>query len=148
MIAAGPAAGALGTKTGRVVPLRIGLALGAASLAGLAALHADQAVFALWLPIMGVGMAFALAAIGALVIDYCRPEETGVASGMNTIMRASGAAIGAQLAAAIVSAHPGTGDGYTIAFAMAAIGLVVALAPTLVLTRRRTLAPTVQLAPA
>jgi MFS family permease len=99
----------------------------------------------LWLPIMGVGMAFALAAIGALVIDYCRPEETGVASGMNTIMRASGAAIGAQLAAAIVSAHPGTGDGYTIAFVMAAIGLVVALAPTLVLTRRRTLARPAQL---
>ena len=40
-------------------------------------------------------------------------------SGMNTIMRTSGAAIGAQIAAAIVSAHPGTGDGYTIAFAMA-----------------------------
>ena len=87
---------------------------------------------------MGAGMAFALAAIGALVIDHSRPEETGVTSGMNTIMRTSGAAIGAQIAAAIVSAHPGTGDGYTIAFAMAALGFVVALAPTLLLTRRRT----------
>src|SRR3954447_5237730 len=136
MIAAGPAAGALGTKRGRVVPLRIGLLLGAASLAGLAALHAHQFVFALWLPVMGVGMAFALAAIGALVLDHCRPEETGVASGMNTIMRASGAAVGAQIAAAIVSAHPGSGDGYTIAFAMAAILLAAALLPTLMLTRR------------
>jgi EmrB/QacA subfamily drug resistance transporter len=136
MIAAGPAAGALGTRRGRAVPLRIGLLLGAASLAGLAALHADQLTFALWLPVMGVGMAFALAAIGALVLDHCRPEETGVASGMNTIMRASGAAVGAQIAAAIVSAHPGTGDGYTIAFAMAAILLAAALVPTLVLTRR------------
>ena len=90
---------------------------------------------------MGVGMAFALAAIGALVIDHSRPEETGVASGMNTIMRTSGAAIGAQIAAAIVSAHPGTGDGYTIAFAMAALGLLAALVPTLILTRRRTPAP-------
>ena len=53
-------------------------------------------------------------------------------------MRASGAAIGAQIAAAIVSAHPGTGDGYTIAFAMAAILLAAALVPTLILTRRRT----------
>jgi len=137
MIAAGPAAGALGTKRGRVLPLRIGLLLGASSLAGLAALHANQLVFALWLPVMGVGMAFSLAAIGALVLDHCRPEETGVASGMNTIMRTAGAAIGAQLAAAIVSAHPGTGEGYTIAFAMAAVLLAVALVPTLVLTRRR-----------
>jgi len=141
MIAAGPAAGALGTKRGRVLPLRVGIFLGAASLAGLAALHASQLVFALWLPIMGVGMAFALAAIGALVIDHSRPEETGVASGMNTIMRASGAAIGAQIAAAIVSAHPGSGDGYTIAFAMAALLLAAALVPTLILTRRRTPAP-------
>src|SRR4051794_8961520 len=141
MIAAGPAAGALGTRRGRVLPLRIGLALGAVSLAGLAALHAEQAMFAAWLPVMGVGMAFSLAAIGALVLDHSRPEETGVTSGMNTIMRTSGAAIGAQIAAAIVSAHPGTGDGYTIAFAMAAAGLVVALAPTVVLTRRRERAP-------
>ena len=45
----------------------------------------------------------------------------------------------AQIAAAIISAHPGSGDGYTIAFALGALGFVVALAPTLVLTRRRTL---------
>ena len=137
MIAAGPVAGALGTSRGRVLPLRIGLTLGAGSLAGLAAFHADQVAFAAWLPIMGVGMAFSLAAIGALVIDHSRPEETGVTSGVNTIMRTSGAAIGAQIAAAIVSAHPGSGDGYTIAFVMGALGLVAALAPTLVITRRR-----------
>jgi MFS family permease len=141
MIVAGPIAGALGTKRARVLPLRIGLTLGAGSLAGLAAFHADQLAFAAWLPIMGVGMAFSLAAIGALVIDHSRPEETGVTSGMDTIMRTSGAAIGAQIAAAIVSAHPGAGDGYTIAFAMAALGLVAALAPTLLLTRRRATAP-------
>jgi MFS family permease len=148
MIAAGPVAGALGTKRGRVLPLRIGLTLGAGSLAGLAALHADQLIFAAWLPIMGVGMAFSLAAIGALVLDHSRPEETGVTSGMNTIMRTSGAAIGAQIAAAIVSAHPGTGEGYTIAFAMGALGMVAALAPTLLLTRRRATAPATTLAPA
>jgi len=139
MIVAGPFAGALGTSRGRVLPLRIGLALGALSLGGLAALHANQLLFAVWLPIMGAGMAFAMAAIGALVIDHSQPHETGVTSGMNTIMRTSGAAIGAQLAAAIVVAHPG-GDGYTLAFAMAAAGALLALAPTLVLARRPRLA--------
>jgi EmrB/QacA subfamily drug resistance transporter len=136
MIFAGPIAGRLGTSYGRVLPLRLGLGLGALSLAGLAALHAHQLVFALWLPVMGTGMAFALAAIGALVIDHSRPEETGVTSGMNTIMRTSGAAVGAQIAAAILAAHPSDGAGYTIAFAMGAIGLVAALAPTLLLERR------------
>ena len=58
---------------------------------------------------------------------------------MNTIMRASGAAIGAQIAAAIVSAHPGTGDGYTIAFAMGAIAARGrARRRRSLLTRRRT----------
>ena len=55
-------------------------------------------------------------------------------SGMNTIMRTSGAAIGAHVAAVIVTAHPT--DGYTIAFAMGALGLIAALAPTLALERR------------
>ncbi len=134
MIAAGPLAGALGTRHGRVLPLRIGLALGAASLAGLAALHDSQWLIAAWMPVMGTGIAFALAAIGALVIDHSRPEETGVTSGMNTIMRTSGAAIGAQIAAVIVSAHPT--EGYTIAFALGALGLIAALVPTLLLERR------------
>ena len=43
MILAGPFAGSLGTRRGRVLPLRIGLALGAVSLAGLAAFHAQPA---------------------------------------------------------------------------------------------------------
>ena len=90
---------------------------------------------------MGAGMAFALAAIGALVIDHSRPEETGVTSGMNTIMRTSGAAIGAQIAAALVAAHPGTDTGYTLAFAMGAIGLLLALVPTLLLVKRPRLVP-------
>jgi EmrB/QacA subfamily drug resistance transporter len=145
MVFAGPIAGRLGTSHGRVLPLRIGLGLGALSLAGLAALHAHQLLFAAWLPVMGAGMAFSLAAIGALVIDHSRPEETGVTSAMNTIMRTSGAAIGAQIAAAIVAAHPADGTGYTIAFAMGAIGLVAALAPTLLLERR---VPSAVLAPA
>jgi MFS family permease len=141
MILAGPYAGKLGTSRGRVLPLRIGLALGAISLAGLAAFHAHKLLFVAWMPVMGAGMAFALAAIGALVIDHSRPEETGVTSGMNTIMRTSGAAIGAQIAAALVVAHAGTDAGYEIAFGMGAIGLLLALAPTVVLIRRPSLAP-------
>jgi EmrB/QacA subfamily drug resistance transporter len=137
MILAGPYAGRLGTAKGRVLPLRIGLALGAISLAGLAVVHTNQLLFTLWQPIMGAGMAFSLAAIGALVIDHSRPEETGVTSGMNTIMRTSGAAVGAQIAAVLVSSHAGTDTGYTLAFVMSAIGLLAAILPTLVLVNKR-----------
>lgn len=90
---------------------------------------------------MGCGPAFALAAIGALVIDHSRPEETGVSGAMNSIMRTAGAGCGAQLAAAILSARTpgGTGlpleDGFTIAFAIGAAGLVAALAFALLVER-------------
>jgi EmrB/QacA subfamily drug resistance transporter len=141
MILSGPVGGALGTRHGRAVPLRIGLALGAAALALLAGLHSEPWMVAAWLPLMGCGVAFALAAVGALVLDHSRAHETGVASAMNSIMRTAGAAVGAQIAAAIVSARTPDGaavpleDGFTIAFAMGAAGLVAALCVTLLLGR-------------
>jgi MFS family permease len=143
MILGGPLGGALGTRHGRVVPLRIGLVLGAGALALLACLHREAWMVLAWLPVMGFGVAFCLAAIGALVIDHSRPEETGVVGGMNLIMRTAGAACGAQIAAAIVSAHTGeaTGlpleSGFTIALGMAAAAALAALLPTLLIAPRR-----------
>jgi MFS family permease len=103
---------------------------------------------------MGVGMAFALAAIGALVLDNSRPEETGVTSGMNSIMRTTGAAIGAQVAAALLAARtpPGSSvpleSAFTLAFAIGAVGLVAGLLVTLVLEYRSVVVPQPQAAPA
>jgi EmrB/QacA subfamily drug resistance transporter len=143
MILGGPLGGALGTRHGRVVPLRIGLALAASALALLAGLHGEAWLVVPWLALMGFGAAFSLAAIGALVLDHSRPEETGVAGGMNLIMRTAGAACGAQIAAAIVSAHTGEATqlplerGFTIAFALAAAAMLAAFVPTLLIARRR-----------
>ena len=105
MVVGGPLGLALGTRHGCAVPLRIGVALGAASPALLAGLHGTSWLVAAWLPVMGCEAAFALAAIGALVIDHSRPEESAVSGAMNSIMRTAGAACGAQLAAAILSAR-------------------------------------------
>jgi MFS family permease len=142
MILAGPAGGALGTRYGRVVPLRIGLALAAGALALLALAHDEVWMVVAWLPVMGAGAAFCLAAIGALVLDHSRPEETGVTSGMNSIMRTAGAAFGAQIAATIISTRTGGAglpeeSAYTLAFAMAAVAMLTALAPTLLIAPRR-----------
>ena len=93
--------------------------------------------------LLGVGIAFALASIGSLVIEYSRASETGVASGVNMIMRTVGASVGAQLAAAVISAHTPAGSlmpdeaGFTIAFAMAAGAATLALVPALALGGRR-----------
>ena len=121
------------------------MAFGAAALVLLAFVHEDAWMIAAWMPLMGVGMAFGLAAIGALVLDHSRPEETGVTSAMNSIMRTVGAAIGAQLAAAIVAARTPAGgvpleSGFTLSFAVAAAGVLAALLVTAAIRRQPVLA--------
>ena len=142
MIVCGPAAGWLGTRLGHAVPLRIGLAASAVAFGLLAFAHSDSALALVWMGLLGVGIAFALAAIGTLVIEHSHASETGVASGVNMIMRTIGAAVGAQVAAAVISAHTPVGSlvpdeaGFTIAFALAAGAAGLALIPALALGRR------------
>jgi EmrB/QacA subfamily drug resistance transporter len=147
MMIAGPLAGALGQKYGRLLPLRIGLASLVLALTLLATMHEESWTIYVWMVFMGVGLAFCFATLGTLVIDFSAPGETGVASGMNTIMRTIGASLGAQVAAAIISANTLAGTeipverGFTIAFTLSAIGALVAFAPTLLLPRGRVRQP-------
>ena len=147
MMVAGPIAGVLGQRYGRILPLRLGLAFLVLSVTLLATVHDDPWNIYAWMVFMGVGLAFCFATLGTLVIDYSAPGETGVASGMNTIMRTIGASLGAQVAAAIISANTLAGTeiplerGFTIAFTLSAIGGLVAFAPTLLLPRGRMARP-------
>jgi MFS family permease len=147
MMIAGPLAGAMGTRYGRVPPLRIGILFLILALTLLAVAHDDSWNIYVWMCFMGVGLAFCFASLGTLVIDYSRPGETGVASGMNTIMRTVGAALGSQVAAAIISANTFAGTeiplerGFTTAFVVSAGAAVLAFAPTLLLGRRPTPRP-------
>jgi EmrB/QacA subfamily drug resistance transporter len=147
MMVAGPLAGALGERHGRILPLRVGLASLVVAMVLLATLHDAPWTIYIWMVFMGVGLAFCFATLGTLVIDFSAPGETGVASGMNTIMRTIGASLGAQVAAAIISANTLAGTeiplerGFTIAFTLSAIGGLVAFAPTLLLPRGRMARP-------
>src|SRR5918999_307445 len=142
MMVAGPLAGALGTRAGRVLPLRLGIGSLVLALTLLAAVHHAPWTIYVWMAFMGLGLAFCFAALGTLVIDYSTAGETGVASGMNTIMRTIGAALGAQVAAAIISANTLAGTeiplerGFTLAFAISATVALAALLPTFLLARR------------
>ena len=142
MMIGGPAGGALLGRAGRLAVLRGGLAAAALAVALMAVAHDDEALLCAWLALMGSGAAFALAAIGALVIDHSHPSETGVAGGMNSIMRTVGGSFGGQIAAALLTA--GAAGGFTEALAITAAAAALALAPTLLLAR----VPAPALAPA
>jgi EmrB/QacA subfamily drug resistance transporter len=142
MMVAGPIAGALGTRIGNHVTLRVGIGFLVLALVLLATVHDEPWTIYAWMVFMGVGLAFSFASLGSLVIENSAPGETGVASGMNTIMRTIGAALGSQVAAAIISAHTIAGteipleEGFTIAFTISAAGALIALLPTFLLGRR------------
>jgi EmrB/QacA subfamily drug resistance transporter len=147
MIFAGPLAGSLGQRLGAAVPLRIGLVAAGTGLAFFALVHDRPWEIYAAMALLGVGIGFTLAAVGKLAVDNARSSETGVASAINTIMRTVGAALGAQVAATIITANtiPGTAypaeTGFTVAFGLGAIAVTVALVPSLLLTRGPRLGP-------
>jgi MFS family permease len=77
--------------------------------------------------LLGVGIGLAFAALGNLIVQAVPPEQTGVASGMNTVLRTLGGALGGEIAATFVAANTVNGlptlTGFTRSFAMSALVL-------------------------
>jgi EmrB/QacA subfamily drug resistance transporter len=131
LLFAGPLAGLIGRKTGFKWPLAAGMLLVSISAASLAEWHDKPWQILVAMPVLGVGVGFAFAAMATLITEAVRPTETGVATGMNTVMRTVGGVIGGQVGAALLVAHtlPGTNvpsvEGFTIAFGIAAVVAVI-----------------------
>lgn len=133
MLFAGPFAGRLGARYGSRVPLALGALSSGLSYAWLAAFHGARGDIYLASVLLGLGVGMALAAMANLVVEAVPPDVTGVATAINAIMRTIGGAVGAQVAAAIVSGSLEDGarfpaeSGFTGAFTMSALGSLVAL---------------------
>jgi hypothetical protein len=81
--------------------------------------------------LLGVGIGLAFAALGNLIVQAVPSHQTGVASGMNTVMRTLGGALGGQLSATFIAANVAHGEptvtGFTDTFLMATGFLIVCL---------------------
>ena len=134
MLVAGPLSGALATRHGGRLPLMIGTAVAGAAFLLLAVSHEKAWQLIVQNAFIGLGIGMAFAAMANLVVQAAPQNQTGEATGMNTIMRTIGGALGAQVAAAILADHVAAGarlpsaTGYTVAFGIGAAGFVVALA--------------------
>ncbi|MFK0058358.1 hypothetical protein ACIQTN_03845 [Streptomyces werraensis] len=78
--------------------------------------------------------------MSSLVVGAVPPDQTGVASGMNTNIRTVGGSIGAALMTSVVTADPApTGlpreSGYTHGFAMLGGALLIAVLAVLLMPR-------------
>ena len=138
MLFAGPLAGRVGPRLGWTVTLVAACLIGAIGFVVLAAGRDIAWMLAAGAGVIGVGIGFAFSALANVVVAAVEPHETGEATGVNTIVRTIGGAFGAQVAAAIVmsSAVPGATApdpvGFTVAFAVSAVALVVAAAAALI----------------
>ena len=84
---------------------------------------------------------FAFAALGNLIVQAVPPTQTGVASGMNTVMRTLGGALGGQLAATFIADHVAHGrptvTGFTDTYVMATLFLIVCVLAGLLVPQLR-----------
>jgi EmrB/QacA subfamily drug resistance transporter len=95
--------------------------------------------------LLGVGIGLAFAALGNLIVQAVPPHQTGAASGMNTVLRTLGGALGGQIAATFVASTTAGGlpalTGFTSTFVMAALALGCCAAAGLLVPGRAVAAP-------
>jgi predicted MFS family arabinose efflux permease len=89
--------------------------------------------------LIGIGIGLAFAALGNLIVGAVPPQQTGIASGMNTVMRLLGGAVGGQLSATFIAGHvfhglPAVG-GFTETFAVSAAFLALCVGASLLVPR-------------
>jgi MFS family permease len=134
LLFAGPLAGVVGRRWGSKWPLAGGMALAGAAALGLAARHDEPVQVLASVALLGLGVGLAFAAMVALITDSVRPTETGVATGMNTVVRMIGAIVGGQVGAALLTAQT-IGDSsvpaesaFAWAFGLSAVAALLAAA--------------------
>jgi EmrB/QacA subfamily drug resistance transporter len=81
--------------------------------------------------LLGFGIGLAFAALGNLIVEAVPATQTGVASGMNTVVRLLGGAFGTEIAATFIADNSRRGvpllAGFNLAFGMCLAFLLVAI---------------------
>ncbi len=149
MTVAGVAAGPVANRFGSKPALVVGTALAALAFAYIAVVHRHPYDLLISTSLMGTGVGLAWAALGNLIVQAVPPSQTGVAGGMNTVMRTLGGALGGQIAATFIAdnvfhGYP-TVTGFVASFAMAAGFLVISTVSALLVPRTRVASEPVKL---
>lgn len=124
MLVAGAAAGRIELRFGSRLALLAGTIATAAAFLLLTLAHATHGEFVVAGLLMGAGIGLAFAALPNLIVEAVPADQTGVATGINTIARTIGGAFGTQIAGTVIAASVAVagGDphesGFTQAFAI------------------------------
>jgi MFS family permease len=136
-----PFVGRIGERRGSKAPFFAGCLVVAGALFGLALAHGSVGLVVLWSCLVSAGSGAAFAAIPNLIVTAVSDRETGEATGVNTIMRNVGSAVGAQVGGSLIASHVLASGlpqdaGFEIAFLISAAGAIVAAASVLLIPGR------------
>jgi MFS family permease len=144
-------AGRISQRFGSRAALMVGTAFTTASFALLTLAHGHPYDLLVSAGLLGVGIGLAFAALGNLIVQAVPSHQTGVASGMNTVMRTLGGALGGQLSATFIASNTAHGEptvtGFTQTFLMATGFLLVCLFASALVPKAQPRSPAVAEAP-
>ncbi len=139
MLVAGPWAGRIAVRANSRLPLVLGAVFGALAFVFYAVAHDEVWQIAFGGVLLGIGIGFSFSSMANLVVESVPRDEVGVATGINTIMRSLGGALGAQLVATLLTTQTignppiPTEAAYTDAFIVAAIAAALAVVAALMI---------------
>jgi EmrB/QacA subfamily drug resistance transporter len=140
MLLTGQLSGIIDRRLGSRPALTGGAIFGIAAFAMLTFVRSEQWQIYVATGLLGIGIGLAFAALANLIVQNVPQEQTGVATGMNTVMRSLGGAFGGQVAASFIASsisngHP-SNTGFTLAFGFCLLGVVGTVLVALLIPRR------------
>lgn len=141
MLIAGQIVGPLEARMGSRPALLAGCLITAVAFLMLVPWHSSAIDIYVSSALMGLGIGLAYATLATLVVENADPSQTGVASGMNNVLRTVGGAFGGQIAATILASEvlPGgapTEGAFELAFLLCGLTTLAAFGAAFAIPRR------------
>jgi EmrB/QacA subfamily drug resistance transporter len=140
MLVVSPIAGVLAGRVGSRATLIAGALLTAAAFLLIGFAHEARIDVYLSTALLGAGIGLAFASLANLIVEAVPPQQTAVATGVNTVMRTLGGSVGGQVGASliagtVVASGLPTERGYTLAFFLSAGACLLAALASLAVPR-------------
>ncbi|WP_405489668.1 MFS transporter [Nocardia sp. NBC_00511] len=129
--------GRISAKIGPAYTLSIGSAFAGLSMGWLAVSHGSGTDMIIANVLQGTGFGIGYAALGTLAVQHVAMSESGIASGINSLVRTAGGSIAGAVTGSILTAHVISGghvpteSAYVASFATLAVGAFGAAAVAL-----------------
>jgi MFS family permease len=148
MLGSAPLAGRVASRFGARIVLLLGGLGSALSLGMLAVRHGHPVDYVVAGCVMGFSSGFVMSAGAMLVVELSHPRDVGVATGINSVARTTGAALGSVILASVVASsvpdggHIPTEAGFAAAYWVGAGAALLSALLAFTVPRSRT-TPTV-----